>query len=195
MLTNSSVCCCPTKKPVKFHVDALRRDRTRDSWLHLSVCPRSVPLYLLPRAHSLRLKSSPQGSSSYQSGSRGVALVQLIPAVVSTSSLMTAQAAHERTLLVLFAPEATLGAPYARRIVVQAGLAVFEEDKLSGEELEEAGLDLGLGTGDGQPTSDVDASTEVHTAWIVEGPNATAAMKALRAGRRVLALTARHHRG
>ncbi|POY76636.1 hypothetical protein BMF94_0228 [Rhodotorula taiwanensis] len=106
---------------------------------------------------------------------------------------MTAQAAHERTLLVLFAPEATLGAPYARRIVVQAGLAVFEEDKLSGEELEEAGLDLGLGTGDGQPTSDVDASTEVHTAWIVEGPNATAAMKALRAGRRVLALTARHH--
>ena len=89
---------------------------------------------------------------------------------------MAADADVQRTLLVLFAPEAHLGAPYARRILSGAGLVVVKEDKLSGEELEEAGIDVDDGgSGDQhQRTS--------HLAMVVEGANAVACARELRTG-------------
>ncbi|TKA52942.1 hypothetical protein B0A53_04245 [Rhodotorula sp. CCFEE 5036] len=89
---------------------------------------------------------------------------------------MAADADVQRTLLVLFAPEAHLGAPYARRILSGAGLVVVKEDKLSGEELEEAGIDVDDGgSGDQhQRTS--------HLAMVVEVANAVACARELRTG-------------
>ncbi|GAA5978068.1 hypothetical protein JCM10908_004216 [Rhodotorula pacifica] len=89
---------------------------------------------------------------------------------------MAADSTAQRTVVVLFAPEAHLGAPYARRIITGAGLAVVKEEKLSGEELEEAGLDVG----EGGPGGHYHAAT--HIAMVVEGTDAVARMRDLRAG-------------
>ncbi|GAA5872496.1 hypothetical protein JCM3774_006838 [Rhodotorula dairenensis] len=89
---------------------------------------------------------------------------------------MAADDAAQRTLLVLFAPESHLGAPYARRILSAAGLVVIREDKLSGEELEEAGLDV-----DGGASGD-QFQLPSHIAMIVQGTNAVACLRDLRIG-------------
>ncbi|BGP53898.1 hypothetical protein JCM8202_006091 [Rhodotorula sphaerocarpa] len=88
-----------------------------------------------------------------------------------------------RTLLVLFAPEALLAAPYARRILAESGLEVVHEDRLSGEELEEAGLDLGLGVGTEEQANERREGTALHSTWVVRGPDAVNRVKALRTGR------------
>ncbi|KWU46537.1 hypothetical protein RHOSPDRAFT_31995 [Rhodotorula sp. JG-1b] len=90
---------------------------------------------------------------------------------------MAADADVQRTLLVLFAPEAHLGAPYARRILSGAGLAVVKEEKLSGEELEEAGIDV-----DDGGTGDQQHQRASHLAMVVEGANAVARARELRTG-------------
>ncbi|GEM11618.1 hypothetical protein Rt10032_c16g5635 [Rhodotorula toruloides] len=70
--------------------------------------------------------------------------------------------APERTLAVLFAPENTLAAPYARDIVARAGFKLLKGAYVSGEELEEAGVNLGLGIGEGDAAS-VSAAEQEHT--------------------------------
>lgn len=94
---------------------------------------------------------------------------------------MAADADVQRTLLVLFAPEAHLGAPYARRILSGAGLAVVKEEKLSGEELEEAGIDVDDGV-----SGDQQHQRGSHLAMVVEGANAVARARELRTGACVL---------
>jgi len=92
----------------------------------------------------------------------------------------------ERTLAVLFAPENHLKAPYPRQILVQAGFTIIAETDAAGDELEEAGLDLGLGLGDGEPLV---SDGMVHTAWVLERVNAAAVLKDVKARVCVLSLS------
>ncbi|GJN88469.1 hypothetical protein Rhopal_001435-T1 [Rhodotorula paludigena] len=87
---------------------------------------------------------------------------------------------RERTLAVLFAPDNVLGASHARHIVVEAGFALVAEAELAGEELEEAGLDLGLGVGEAAQVDE--AGEKRHTVWALEREDAVTKLKELKAG-------------
>ncbi|GAA6057680.1 hypothetical protein JCM3770_003838 [Rhodotorula araucariae] len=85
----------------------------------------------------------------------------------------------ERTLAVFLAPENLLAVPRVRCVVLEAGFAVLGEDQLSGQKLEEAGLDLGLAVGKEEQRSSDDL---VHTVWVLERAGAVGELKELRAG-------------
>ncbi|BGO97828.1 hypothetical protein NBRC10513v2_001824 [Rhodotorula toruloides] len=86
--------------------------------------------------------------------------------------------ASERTLAVLFAPEDRLAAPYARDVVTKAGFRLLKEASVSGEELEEAGVDLGLGVGE-EGAANASAAEQEHTVWVLEKQDAVAELKRL----------------
>lgn len=90
--------------------------------------------------------------------------------------------ASERTLAVLFAPENTLAAPYARDIVAKAGFRLVKEASVTGEELEEAGVDLGLGVGE-EGTASASAAEQEHTVWVLARQDAVAELKRLQTTR------------
>ncbi|BGP06167.1 hypothetical protein JCM10049v2_001986 [Rhodotorula toruloides] len=84
--------------------------------------------------------------------------------------------ASERTLAVLFAPEDRLATPYAREIVTKAGFRLLKEASVTGEELEEAGVDLGLGVGE-EGAASASAAEQEHTVWVLERQDAVAGLK------------------
>ncbi|KAK4332747.1 hypothetical protein RTBOTA2_001456 [Rhodotorula toruloides] len=90
--------------------------------------------------------------------------------------------ASERTLAVLFAPEDRLAAPYARDVVTKAGFRLLKEASVSGEELEEAGVDLGLGVGE-EGAANASAAEQEHTVWVLEKQDAVAELKRLQSTR------------
>ncbi|SCZ96582.1 BZ3500_MvSof-1268-A1-R1_Chr4-4g07448 [Microbotryum saponariae] len=84
----------------------------------------------------------------------------------------------ERTLLVLFGPQAPLDA--IRSLLINHGFRRVAHQSCVGEELEEAGLELGLGTGEanGQGLDDADGAT-LHEVLVLECENAVRRMKEL----------------
>lgn len=90
--------------------------------------------------------------------------------------------ASERTLAVLFAPEDRLATPYAREIVTKAGFRLLKEASVTGEELEEAGVDLGLGVGE-EGAASASAAEQEHTVWVLERQDAVAGLKRMQSTR------------
>ncbi|GAA5913956.1 hypothetical protein JCM5296_004490 [Sporobolomyces johnsonii] len=86
----------------------------------------------------------------------------------------------ERTLAVLFAPEGPAHREAVQKLVLEAGFAIAAEDSLSGEELEEAGLDLGLGVGEEGVTNENKEGELVHTVWVLERKSAVNGLKELK---------------
>ncbi|GAA5862113.1 hypothetical protein JCM8547_007743 [Rhodosporidiobolus lusitaniae] len=88
--------------------------------------------------------------------------------------------ASSSTLAVLFAPESQHCAQRVQQQLVQDGFRIQHEATLSGEELEEAGLDLGLGTGE-EDREDGKEDEMMHTVFVLSRQNAVERLKELKA--------------
>ncbi|GAA6026928.1 hypothetical protein JCM8097_005970 [Rhodosporidiobolus ruineniae] len=89
-----------------------------------------------------------------------------------------ASSTAQRTLAVLFAPHNQLHAQQIRQLLVDDGFKVTAEDKLPGEELEEAGLDLGLGVGGEDGAQDEYKEDGVlHVVLVLEREDAVSRLK------------------
>ncbi|BGP13994.1 hypothetical protein JCM10213_005580 [Rhodosporidiobolus nylandii] len=85
----------------------------------------------------------------------------------------------ERTLAVLLAPEGQQYAARVRQILLEDGFVVVKEEQLPGEELEEAGLDLGLGVGEEGIREDKEEVEMLHTALVLDRSGAISRLKEL----------------
>ncbi|GAA5970185.1 hypothetical protein JCM11641_000303 [Rhodosporidiobolus odoratus] len=89
-------------------------------------------------------------------------------------------ASSQRTLAVLFAPENHHYIQRLRRLLLDNGFTVLKEEDLDGEQLEEAGIDLGLGVGEDRLPEDAKEDAVYHTVLVVERPEAVARVKELK---------------
>ncbi|GAA5890400.1 hypothetical protein JCM6882_008824 [Rhodosporidiobolus microsporus] len=87
----------------------------------------------------------------------------------------------QRTLALLFAPECHQHAARARQVLLDGGLRLLQEATLLGEELEEAGIDLGLGVGEGGVLEDGKEDEDVHVVLVLGGTQAVDRLKELKA--------------
>ncbi|GAA6001051.1 hypothetical protein JCM10207_007390 [Rhodosporidiobolus poonsookiae] len=94
---------------------------------------------------------------------------------------MSSSTAEERTLAVLFAPENSTHAPQVREQLLDSGFTVVEDGDFYGEELEEAGFDLGLGVGEQAPVDVKENVKMMHTALLLEKEEAVAGLKQFKA--------------
>lgn len=74
----------------------------------------------------------------------------------------------ERTLAVLFAPQGPLYRTEIEQHLLQAGFTIVAGTEVVGEELEEAGLELGLGTGGEEGEQGGVEADALHVALVLE---------------------------
>lgn len=84
----------------------------------------------------------------------------------------------ERTLAVLFSPQGPVHRAEISEHLLQAGFSIIAETEVVGEELEEAGLELGLGTGGKEGEQEADGDV-LHVALVLERVSAVRVLKEL----------------
>jgi len=83
----------------------------------------------------------------------------------------------ERTFACIFASDRPNSYSDLRLQLEREGFTVVAEESISGEELEEAGIDLGLGVG--EAGDDSDGKETMHTALVVEKEDAVKSIIAI----------------